>query len=116
MSVATIMLVFLEQIHDAVNKESSSEIVVFYIDFAMAFDKVPHLAFLQKLSQFGVGGCIPEMISDYLDQRRQFLRVDITSSQLLNVTSGVPQGSVLGPVMICRLLQNSVTNTCLRKI
>ena len=93
------MIVILKQIHDALDKESSSEIISFYSDFSKAFDKVPHLELLKKLSEIGVGGCILEVISDYLDQRMQFVRVDNTSSQLLDVTSGVPQGSVVGPIM-----------------
>ena len=93
------MLVFLLQIHDALDKESSSEIIAHYTDFLKAFHKVPHLELLKKLSQIGVGHCILEVISDYLDQRQQFVHVDNTSSQLLDVTGGIPQGFVLGPVM-----------------
>ena len=87
------MLVFLLKIHDALDKESSSEIIALYTDFLKAFHKVPHLELLEKLSQIGVGDCILEVISDYLDQRQQFVRVDNTSSQLLDVTGGISQGS-----------------------
>ena len=101
-SVATDMLVILKQNHDALDKKSSSEIIAFYNDFSKAFDKVPHLELPSKqIHQIGFGGSIVGVISDYLDQRKQIVRVDKTSSQLLDVTSGVSQGSVVGPVMFC---------------
>ena len=70
------------------------------------FDKVPHLDFLKKPSQISVKGYILEVTSDYFDQRRQFVRVDNTSSQLLDVTSGVPKGSVVGPVRFCNFIND----------
>ena len=54
-SAATIMLVFLKQILDALDKESSSDIIAFYTDFSKAVDRVPHLELLKKLSQSALG-------------------------------------------------------------
>ena len=47
----------------------------------------------------GVGGCLLEILIDYLSDRRQYVRADNTSSKILDKTSGVPQGSLLGPIL-----------------
>ena len=99
--VNTNMLSFLKSIHDALDNESSTEIVAFYTDFFKAFDKVPHFELVQKVANIGVGGCLLEIIIDYLDNRKQFVRIDNTRSENLDVTSGVPQGSLLGPLLFC---------------
>ena len=86
------MLSFLKSIHDALDNDSSTEIVAFYTDFSKAFDKVPHFELVQKVANIGVGGCLLEIIIDYLDNRKQFVRVDNTRSEILDVASGVPPG------------------------
>ena len=100
------MLSFLKSIHDALDNESSTEIVAFYTDFSKAFDKVPHFELVQKAANIGVVGCLLEIIIDYLDNRKQFVRVDNTRSETLDVTSGVPQGSLLGPLLFCVFINN----------
>ena len=49
----------------------------------------------------GVGGCFLEIISDYLSNRKQFVRADNFSSETLEIISGVPQGSLVGPFYFC---------------
>ena len=97
----TNMLLFLKRIYEALDHDSQSEIIALYTDFSKAFDKVPHYELIQKMIDIGVGGCLLEILIDYLSDRRQYMRVDITSSKILDITSGVPQSSLLGPTMFC---------------
>ena len=90
-SVNTNMLSFLKSIHDALDNESSTEIVAFYTDFSKAFDKVQHFQLVQKVANIALRGCLLEIIIDYLDNRKQFVRVDNTRSESLDVTSGYPK-------------------------
>ena len=100
-SVQTNMLLFLKIKYEALDHDPQSEIIAFYTDFSKVFDKVPHNELIQKMIDIGVGRCLHEILVDYLSDRRQYVRVDNTSSKILDITSGVPQGSFLGPILFC---------------
>ena len=100
-SVVTNMLSFLKEIYEAIDKNAKNNGIAFYTDFSKAFDKVPHYDLLQKTSNIGVGGCFLEIVSDYLSNKKQIVRADNFSSESLEITSGVPQGSMIGPSIFC---------------
>ena len=70
-----------------------------FFDLKKAFDSVPHSVLLQKLSAIGVDPYIIQWICNYLTCRSQYVVVDGEQSCMLPVVSGVPRGSVLGPLL-----------------
>ena len=72
---------------------------MFFLDFSKAFDKVPHKHLLYKLNYYGIRGPYLEWIEQFLTDRTQQVAVENKFSALTPVISGVPQGSVLGPLL-----------------
>ena len=70
-----------------------------YLDFRKAFDTVPHTRLLTKLKSYGIGGNLLNWVTDFLSGRSQFVNINNSTSGQINVTSGVPQGSVIGPTL-----------------
>ena len=79
---------------------------VIYLDYAKAFDKVDHRILLEKLYAYGVRGKLLMWINSYLTNREQTVVINGEHSKPAKVVSGVPQGTVLGPVMFIIFLND----------
>lgn len=96
-SCLTQLLKHIDEIH--LNLLQGEDTDVIYLDFEKAFDKVDHEILLQKLQDYGIRGRLYKWIEEYLRARQQVVVVDGKQSYPADVKSGVPQGTVLGPML-----------------
>jgi len=82
--------------HDKSSKEKTLSI---FLDLSKAFDTLPHATILHKLEHYGIRGIANMWFKSYLTDRKQFMTINSATSMEQPITCGVPQGSILGPIL-----------------
>ena len=91
----------ISKLHDNIieNLEKKMVCAVLFIDLKSAFDTIDHGILAKKLHHYGIRGNILKLLISYLENRKQYIKSDDIVSALVSVLCGVPQGSVLGPLL-----------------
>ena len=113
----------LELIDRITNKMDTNEIPLnIFLDLSKAFDAIDHIILLNKLKYYGLEGPTLNLFQSYLSNRTQYTEIEDTTSTILPIHVGVPQGSILGPILFIIYVNdflNAVTNlilSCMRMI
>ena len=91
------LILLLDKITTALDE--GNYVIGVFLDFSKAFDTVNHSILLEKLSHYGIRGHANNWVHSYLDNRKQFVSFNDVSSNMQDVNCGVPQGSILGPLL-----------------
>lgn len=91
------ILNFINRLYD--NLDVNNKCIGLFMDLSKAFDLVNHKLLLEKLNNYGIRGKVSDWISSYLSDRKQVVDINNTKSSEMNINIGVPQGSILGPLL-----------------
>ena len=97
---------FLDTIYQAINKPESEYTLGIFIDFTKAFDTCDIDILLKKLDHYGLRGISNRRFENYLKGRKQFTSIKGVNSSLKDILCGVPQGSILGPILFLFLIND----------
>ena len=112
-SCETQLLTTVEEISRSLDKKHQTDLLI--LDFAKAFDTVAHQRLINKLDFYGIRGKTKDWIENWLTERHQTVVIDGKSSRAVRVKSGVPQGTVLGPLLFT-LFINDIGDNVTSKI
>ena len=96
-SCVTQLLESIEKLAELLDQGYSVDVI--YLDFQNTFDSVPHQRLLKKIYGYGIRGNLYSWIEDFLTYRRQRVVMNSAKSEWAIILSGIPQGSVLGPLL-----------------
>lgn len=89
--------------------EAGHQVDALFTDFEKAFDRVPHDILIMKLAKLGIHSSLLRWIWSYLRDRKQFVKMGFAKSRLFVATSGVPQGSHIGPLLFLAFINDIVS-------
>ena len=101
------LLVLMDKIINAI--EANKFTIGIFLDFSKAFDTVNHEILLRKLDIYGIRGVANDWVRSYLNNRKQFVTVNGVKSKTMSIECGVPQGSILGPLLFLVYINDLAT-------
>ena len=104
------LLSITHKIYSAFDEIQSRETRAVFLDISKAFDKVWRDSLLFKLKSYGIAGCLFTVIKDFLNDRQQRVVLNGKSFIWFPITTGVPQGSVLGPLLFLIYMNDFLDN------